>query len=516
MNQIASIRPVGAAPHRTDVDVDVLIVGAGISGIGMAVHLGRDCPGKSYAIVEQRADLGGTWDLFRYPGIRSDSDMHTLGFIFEPWREQKAIADGPSILNYLNKIVDERGVRDHIRLNHRVLAAAWDTPTARWTVTVAGADGTEQAITARFLYMGSGYYDYDQGHDVPFVGRDDFRGDIIHPQFWPKDYDYSGKRVIVIGSGATAVTIVPSMALAADGRAAAHVTMLQRTPTWMFLRPAEDKLANFLRRILPDEWAYALTRFKNVRLQNFGFKLARNKPAKVAEKLTNTLKQELGDKYDPRAFTPPYNPWEQRLCLVPDSDLCVAIRGGTVDIVTDHIDRIDATGIVLKSGGHLDADLIVTATGLQLTMAGKVAFSVDGKPVHWPDHYYYKGCMYSNIPNMAIVFGYLNASWTLKADVVSSYVCRLLNHLDAVGADFAVAAVDESTLTEEPTFDFSSGYIQRALPILPRNGTAAPWRLNQDYLKDRVIMRTGPIDDGVLVFGRERDVAGTAELAVAE
>jgi monooxygenase len=509
----------GSLPRGTSagpVDVDVLIVGAGISGIGMAVHLGRECPGKSFAIVEQRDNLGGTWDLFRYPGIRSDSDMHTLGFIFEPWREQKAIADGPSILKYLNKIVDDRGLREHIRFGRRVQSAAWDSASARWTITMSDNGGAVHQMTARFLFMGSGYYDYDQGYEASFAGREEFAGQIIHPQFWPKDQSFAGKRVVVIGSGATAVTIVPSMALAPAGEAAAHVTMLQRTPTWMFLRPAEDKLANFMRSIMPDEWAYRLTRFKNVRMQNFAFKLARSKPHKIADKLHKTLKAELGDRFNAADFTPPYNPWEQRLCLVPDSDLCVAMRAGKVDIVTDHIDRFDANGIVLKSGKHLPADIIVTATGLKLTMAGKVAFSVDGRAVDWPGHFYYKGCMFSNIPNMAIVFGYLNASWTLKADVVAAYVCRLLNHLDAVGADFANPAVDEAALAQEEIFDFSSGYIQRALPILPRNGTAAPWQLNQDYLKDRVIMREGPIDDGVLRFERASGVTAKAELAAAE
>jgi cation diffusion facilitator CzcD-associated flavoprotein CzcO len=509
----------GSLPRGTtaaSVDVDVLIVGAGISGIGMAVHLQRECPNKSFALVEQRADLGGTWDLFRYPGIRSDSDMHTLGFIFEPWREQKAIADGPSILKYLRKIVDERGIRDKIAFNRKVVAADWDSRSARWTVTLADAGGAQTTTTARFLYMGSGYYDYDSGYDPGFPGRADFKGDVIHPQFWPKDYDYSGKRVVVIGSGATAVTLVPSMALAPDGKAAAHVTMLRRTPTWMFLRPAEDKLANFLRRILPDEWAYRVTRFKNVRLQNFGFKMARSKPEKVAEKLTNTLKKELGDNYDPVAFTPPYNPWEQRLCLVPDNDLCVAINSGKVDIVTDHIDHFDATGITLKSGQHLGADVIVTATGLQLVTGGKVAFRVDGEPVVWNQHFFYKGCMYSNIPNLAAVFGYLNASWTLKADVVSHYICRLINHMDNIGADIANPVLAAGTIDEEPTFDFSSGYIQRALASQPRNGTVAPWRLNQDYLKDRVIMREGQIDDGVLKFSRATGAATEARLEAVE
>ena len=514
MDMATGSLPRGSAAAA--VDVDVLIVGAGISGIGMAVHMQRDCPQKSFALVEQRANLGGTWDLFRYPGIRSDSDMHTLGYIFEPWREQKAIADGPSILKYLNKIVDERGLRDRISFNRKVVAADWDSGTARWTVTVADSAGTWSTTTARFLYMGSGYYDYDAGYDPGFPGREDFGGDIIHPQFWPKDYDYSGKRVVVIGSGATAVTIVPSMALAPDGKAAAHVTMLQRTPTWMFLRPAEDKMANFLRRIMPDEWAYRITRFKNVRLQNFGFKMARKKPAKVAEKLTNTLKRELGDKYDPVAFTPPYNPWEQRLCLVPDNDLCIAITSGKASVVTDHIERFDATGIQLKSGQHLDADVIITATGLQLVTGGKVAFTVDGQPVVWNQHFFYKGCMYSNIPNLAAVFGYLNASWTLKADVVSAYICRLLNHMDSVGADIANPVLAPGSIDEEPTFDFSSGYIQRALASQPRNGTVAPWRLNQDYLKDRVIMREGPVDDGVLKFSKATGVKAEAQLEAAE
>jgi monooxygenase len=489
-------RSVAAAP----VDVDVLIVGAGISGIGMAVHMQRDLPTKSFALVEQRADLGGTWDLFRYPGIRSDSDMHTLGFI----------------LKYLNKIVDERGLRDKINFNCKVVAADWDSATARWTVTTQSRDGAQTTTTARFLYMGSGYYDYDAGYNPEFPGRDDFTGDVVHPQFWPKDYDFAGKRVVVIGSGATAVTIVPSMALAPDGKAAAHVTMLQRTPTWMFLRPAEDKMANFLRKIMPDEWAYRITRFKNVRLQNFLFKLARRKPEKVATKLTDTLKKELGDNYDPVAFTPPYNPWEQRLCLVPDNDLCVAINSGKVAIVTDHIDRFDATGILLKSGKHLPADIIVTATGLQLVTGGKVAFRVDGKAVVWNQHFFYKGCMYSNIPNMAAVFGYLNASWTLKADVVSTYICRLINHLDSIGADYANPVLADGSIEEEPTFDFSSGYIQRALASQPRNGTIAPWRLNQDYLKDRVIMREGPIDDGVLTFSKATGVAAEKQLEAAE
>jgi monooxygenase len=492
------------------VDQDVLIVGAGISGIGMAVHLQQHCPGKSFALIERRANLGGTWDLFRYPGIRSDSDMHTLGFIFEPWREQKAIADGPSILKYLNKITDDRGLRQHIKFNRKVVSADWDSPTARWTVTLEDETGKRTATTARFLYMGSGYYDYDQGYNPDFPGRDDFAGQIVHPQFWPRDMDYTGKRVVVIGSGATAVTLVPSLTEKGDGKGAAHVTMLQRTPTWYFIRPAEDKLANFLRKVLPEQWAYRFTRFKNVRMQDFAFKRARSKPEKVKEFLTNKIKQDLGDKFDATAFTPPYNPWDQRLCLVPDSDFFIALREGKADVVTDHIEKFDATGIKLKSGQHLDADIIITATGLKLAVAGKVAFTVDGQAVTWHDHFYYKGCMFSDIPNLAVVFGYLNASWTLKADIVSAYVCRLLNEMDSKRADYAVASPSEP-LEQEELFDFSSGYIQRSINSLPRNSVTAPWKLNQNYLKDRVIMLEDIVDDGVIAFKRAETLANEGE-----
>lgn len=324
-------------------DVDVLIVGAGISGIGMAAHMKMLCPDRSFAIVERRAQIGGTWDLFRYPGVRSDSDMHTLGFVFEPWKHEKSIADGPAILEYLNRIADERDIRRHIRFDSKVLSADFDSEAAHWVVTVEGPDGERRRLTARWLYLGSGYYDYDTPYEAHFEGRADFRGQIIHPQFWPENFDYSGKRVVVIGSGATAVTIVPSMA-----DTAAHVTMLQRTPTWYGIRPARDAIANFLRKILPEELAYRITRFKNVRLQNLVFKRARTQPEKVKQFLTKRIKAALGDKYDEKAFTPPYNPWDQRLCLVPDADLFEAIKAGKASVVTDHIDRFDATGIKLK------------------------------------------------------------------------------------------------------------------------------------------------------------------------
>ncbi len=446
--------------------------------------------------------------------------MHTLGFVFEPWKHEKSIADGPSILEYLNRIVDERGIRDRIRFDSKVVGADWDSAAARWTVTMEDSQGGRTTTTARWLYLGAGYYDYDEPFDAQFAGRENFRGQIVHPQFWPKDLDYAGKKVVVIGSGATAVTIVPSMTDKGDGKGAAHVTMLQRTPTWYFIRPAKDGFANFLRKLLPEKLAYKITRFKNVRLQDIAFQRARDKPEKVKEFLTKKLKASLGDRYDAEAFTPPYNPWEQRLCLVPDADFFEAMKKDKASVVTDHIERFDATGIQLKSGKHLDADIIITATGLKLAVAGKIPVRVDGKTVEWSEHFYYKACMFSNVPNFSAVFGYLNASWTLRADIVSEYVCRVLNHMKATGTDIATPVLDDpASLTEENIFDFSSGYIQRSLHIMPKNADQLPWRLNQHYVKDRVDMRTGTIADGVLTFTNAtaaKLAAAPAELEAAE
>jgi len=494
-------------------DIDVAIVGAGISGIGMAAHLQMQCPDRSFAILERRADLGGTWDLFRYPGIRSDSDMHTLGFVFEPWKHEKAIADGPSILEYLNRIVDERGIRPKIRFGTKVVSANWDGAAALWRIATEAEDGTPGEVTARFVYLGSGYYDYDNPYDAGFAGREAFKGEIVHPQFWPKDFDYTGKRVVVIGSGATAVTIVPAMA-----DKAASVTMLQRTPTWYAIRPARDALANRLRKILPEKLAYAITRFKNIRLGDFFFKRARSQPEKVKAFLTGKIKEALGDKYDAATFTPPYDPWDQRLCLVPDGDMFEAIRSGKAEIATGHIDRFDETGVLLKDGRHLDADVIVTATGLRLAVGGKIAFSVNGEPLDWSERFFYKGCMFSNVPNLALVFGYLNASWTLRADIDSDYVCRLLNHMKAVGAEVAVPYLAEDHgMEEDDIFDFSSGYIQRGKHLQPRNAMQQPWRMNQEYVKDRVWLKASPIDDGVMRFGHaEPAAANEAMLEAAE
>ena len=488
---------LAAADREQDAlseSVDVLIVGAGISGIGMAVHLRKNCPNRDFMLVDRREDIGGTWDLFQYPGIRSDSDMHTLGFSFEPWTEQKAIADGPAIIDYLHRIKRKYDLEPHIHLGRKVVSASWSSDEARWTVTVEHADGSTAVIHAGYLYMGAGYYDYDEPYDARIPGLAEFRGELVHPQFWPQDLDYTGKKVVVIGSGATAVTIVPVMA-----EKAAHVTMLQRTPTWLATRPARDWLANALRRIMPDMWAYNIIRLKNVWMQRWLFRTARNNPQKIINMLEKPLKKELGDKYHKADYTPPYGPWEQRLCLVPDSDLFKAISAGSAEIKTGHIDTVTAEGIRLQSGETIPADIIITATGLRLAVAGKVAFEVDGKAVDWPQHYYYKGCMFSDIPNLSMVFGYLNASWTLKADIVSEFTCRVLNHMEATGNRIANPVLDKR-LEEDELFDFSSGYITRSMHELPRNSTAMPWKINQDYLFDRKVLLKEPVDDGVLRF----------------
>ena len=498
----------------TAPDFDVLIVGAGISGIGMAAHMEKMCPTRSYTIVERRENLGGTWDLFRYPGIRSDSDMHTLGFNFEPWKHEKSIADAPAILDYLERIVDERGIRKNMRFGHKVLSADWRSDEARWHVEAELADGSTTRLTANFLYLGSGYYDYDEPYD-PGFNFAEFEGQVIHPQFWPEDLDYADKKVVVIGSGATAVTIVPAMA-----EKAGHVTMLQRTPTWMFSRPAKDALANFLRKILPEELAYRITRWKNIRLQDIGFKRAREKPEKVKEFLHKRIAKAFGGtEYDVAAFTPPYNPWDQRLCLVPDNDLFEAIRTGKASIETGRIARFVKGGVELEDGKLLPADIVITATGLKLAVAGKIALSQDGAPVDFAQRYYYKGCMFSNLPNLAVVFGYLNASWTLRADINSDYVCRLLNEMQAKGADVAVPVLseaDEAKLEEDDIFDFSSGYIQRAKHIMPKNAVAYPWRLNQEYVLDRKRMASDPVDDGILALRRADESVEQQQLEAAE
>ncbi len=474
--------------------VDVLIVGAGLSGIGAAWHLQDRCPSKSYAIFEARGAIGGTWDLFRYPGIRSDSDMYTLGYRFKPWTEAKAIADGPSILRYVKETAREHGIDRHIRFGHKVVAAHWRPADALWEVEAETADG-RMTITASFVLMCSGYYSYDEAHRPSWPDEDQFAGQFVHPQFWPEDLDYSGKRVVVIGSGATAVTLVPELA-----KQAAHVTMLQRSPTYVVSMPAEDKIATFTNRWLPSKLSYWLTRWRKVGFQLFFYRMTRKRPEKVKTKLLDMVRDALGPDYDIAThFTPRYNPWDQRLCLIPDEDMFAAIRSGEASVVTDAIERFTPDGIVLASGQELKADIVVTATGLKINVMGDARLDMDGAPIDLGRSLIYKGMMIGDVPNLTFCFGYTNASWTLKADLTSEYVCRLINHMDAKGVRIATPKLAPG-LTEAPFLDFQSGYIQRALDKLPKQGTEKPWRLYQNYAFDLVTLRFGKLDDGTMAF----------------
>ena len=491
---------------------DVLIVGAGLSGIGAAYHLQDKCPGKSYAILEGRDAIGGTWDLFRYPGIRSDSDMHTLGYIFKPWKEKKAIADGPSILNYVRETAEENGIDQHIRFNHWVKRSSWDSASATWTVeTEDGQTGETRTYTCSFLYMCSGYYSYEGGHRPDFPNEAEFGGEIIHPQHWPEDLDYAGKKVVVIGSGATAVTLVPEMA-----KTAGHVTMLQRSPTYVVSRPAEDGISTKLRRWLPESWAYGLTRWKNVLLQMMFFNMARKKPEKVKAKIMHLAEKELGPDVDVNThFNPSYNPWDQRLCLVPDSDLFVALKDGSASVVTDHVDAFTPSGIRLKGGNELEADIIVAATGLKLVFLGDMETVVDGKVVDPSQIHGYRGVMFETIPNLVSTFGYTNASWTLKADLTADFVTRLIRYMDRNGFDEVRPEASEP-LGDEPWLDFSSGYVRRAMDRFPKQGDRMPWRLHQNYVRDIFALRHAKLEDGVLAFRTRGDAAAAAPAPAGE
>jgi monooxygenase len=479
--------------------LDVLIVGAGLSGIGAAWHLQDKCPGKSYAIVEARETSGGTWDLFRYPGVRSDSDMYTLGYSFRPWKDAKAIADGPAILSYIREVASDHGIDARIRYGHRVVAASWSTAEARWTVDIEqGPKAAKTRITCGFLWMCSGYYDYAAGYTPEFPGIERFKGRIVHPQKWTEDIAYKGKKVVVIGSGATAVTLVPAMA-----PEAAHVTMLQRSPTYVVARPAEDSIANRLRRRLPIGLAYGLTRWKNVLLGMYFYQLCKRRPDRAKALILEGVRYFLGPDYDiEKHFTPRYNPWDQRLCLVPDADLFRAIRRKQVSVVTDQIETFTETGIRLKSGSELEADLVVTATGLALQLLGGMTLEVDGKAINPADTLAYKGMMYSDVPNFAVVSGYTNASWTLKADLVCEYVCRLLNHMAKNGLRQCTPRLDDPDMERLPWVDFSSGYIQRAVDKFPKQGVRRPWRLHQNYAMDLMSLRYGSVRDRAMVFSR--------------
>ena len=487
---------------------DVLVVGAGLSGIGAGYHLQTNCRKKTYAILEGRDVIGGTWDLFRYPGIRSDSDMYTLGYSFRPWSEAKAIADGPSILNYVRETARDYGIDKHIRFQHQVKRASWSTPDARWTVEAErGPDRELVRYTCNFLFMCAGYYDYTGGYMPEFPGIETYAGQLVHPQKWPENLDYAGKSVVVIGSGATAVTLVPELA-----KQAVHVTMLQRSPTYVVSRPAEDAFANRLRRNLPAMLAYRITRWRNVLMSMWFYNLSRKRPARVKAAIIDMVQKALGPDYDVAThFTPSYNPWDQRLCLVPDSDLFDTIKSGRASVVTDQIATFTENGLKLKSGQQLDADIIVTATGLKLLFLAGLEFTVDGERVDFPKRFTYKGMMYNDVPNLAASFGYTNASWTLKCDLTCEYVCRLLNHMDKTGTVSATPRVKEAEIEADPFLSFSSGYVLRALDKMPKQGKAAPWKLHQNYALDLMGLRFGKLDDGVMEFARKARVLEAAE-----
>ncbi len=475
---------------------DVLIVGAGLSGIGAARHLQDKCPGKTFAILEGRSTIGGTWDLFRYPGIRSDSDMYTLGYNFKPWTEPQVIADGDKIRNYIQETAREGGIEKRIRFGHKVTQADWDSGTASWTLQVQKDSGETVRMSCNWLMMCSGYYNYEEAFTPEFKGREDFQGQVIHPQFWPKDLDYSGKRVVVIGSGATAVTLIPSMT-----DKAAHVTMLQRTPSYVVSVPRFDPMVGLLRKFFSEPTVYKISRARNNFITQLIYKLCRRYPQTMRSFFLKQVKAQVGPNFDMKHFTPPYNPWDQRLCAVPSGDLFKAIRKGKASVVTDHIDRFVGNGIQLKSGQVVEADIIVTATGLNLRLFGGMAMSVDGQAVDMSKRIAYKGLMFSDLPNMANTLGYTNASWTLKADLIAEYVCRLLNHMDKTGTRIAMPRHDPN-VKEAPLLDMTSGYVARAAAHLPKGADREPWKLYQNYALDMDQLRNGKLEDGVMVFSK--------------
>lgn len=480
----------------TTTAYDVIIVGAGISGIGAAYHLQHDCPGKTFVVLEGREALGGTWDLFRYPGIRSDSDMYTLGFSFNPWRNPKAIADGPAILDYMKETAATFGIDKKIRYNHKVTDASWSDKDQRWTLTIAAhGDTPEQHLQCRFLYMCSGYYSYNEAYMPEFPGYRDFKGRIVHPQFWDQTLDYTNKKVVIIGSGATAVTLVPEMA-----KKTKSMVMLQRTPTYIFNLPSQDKIALKLRELLPEDRAYEIIRWKNI-LMSLGFyNAARKWPEPIRKLLMKGVEKELGKGYDMCHFDPPYKVWDQRLCAVPDADLFRAIKDGQVEVVTDTIKTFTPKGILLNSGRELEADIIVTATGLKLQLLGGMTVQVNGQPGNSGDTHCYRGMMLSGVPNFAFSVGYTNSSWTLKSELSSQFVTKVLNYMDKKGYSVCTPHFDESSMASTPLLDFDAGYVKRAAAILPKQGSKSPWKVYQNYIKDTMLLKFGPVHDKYLEY----------------
>ncbi|MBF2754515.1 MAG: NAD(P)/FAD-dependent oxidoreductase [Gammaproteobacteria bacterium AqS3] len=491
---------------------DVLIVGAGISGIASACHLQRQCPGKSFALLEGRDSIGGTWDLFRYPGIRSDSDMHTLGFSFKPWNDPKSIADGPAIMKYLHETVAENGLEQHIRYNTRISSAAWSSERAEWSVETDGGE----SYTGNMLLMCGGYYSYDEGFTPEFEGVSDFQGAVVHPQKWPEDLDYAGKRVVVIGSGATAMTLVPAMAMSGAER----VTMVQRSPTYVISMPDHDFIANTLRKILPDSWAYAITRWKNINLQRYAYGRTRTKPEKVKENLLKMVRKNLPDEYVDEHFVPRYNPWDERLCLIPNGDLYDAINSGRADVVTDHIERFTERGLKMQSGQEIEADIIVTATGLNLVVLSDVRLNVDGLDIDMPETIAYKGMMFSDIPNLVQTFGYVNASWTLRADLTAEYSCRLVNRMDELGMRQVTPRLSPEDVDMDVTTwiseEFQPGYMRRKMHLFPKQGDREPWLNTQNYHLDKQMIRNAPLEDGRLTFSNPPGAAAAPDAGAAE
>jgi cation diffusion facilitator CzcD-associated flavoprotein CzcO len=477
---------------------DVIIIGAGLSGIGAAWHLQNDCPNKTYTILEGRASMGGTWDLFRYPGIRSDSDMYTLGFSFNPWKNPKAIADGPAILQYIKDTASKFGIDRHIRFNHLVETAAWNDSDQCWTLTIADQDGVkDKVLRCKFLYSCSGYYDYKQGFLPDFPGFDSFKGKTLHPQFWDENLDYSNKEVVIIGSGATAVTLVPEMA-----KKAKKVYMLQRTPTYVVTLPSEDKIALSLRKVLPEETAYQIIRWKNIAVSLGFYNAARTWPEPISKILKLGVQRQLGKEYDMKHFDPPYKPWDQRLCVVPDADLFQSIKEGRVEVVTDTIETFTPEGIRLNSGRELKADIIVTATGLKLQLLGGVKGTVNGKVVDSGQAHCYRGVMLSDVPNFAFSVGYTNSSWTLKSELSARFVTKVLKHMDKKGYQVCTPRFDSSALDSRPLLDFDAGYVKRAADVLPKQGNKAPWLVYQNYILDLLSLRNDSAEDQSLEYIR--------------
>ena len=477
--------------------VDILIIGAGISGIGLGVHLSKNCPQRQFEILERRDSFGGTWDLFRYPGIRSDSDMSTFGYNFKPWGRERGLASGAEIKSYLKDVISENQLKDKIHFGHRVLSANYDSTQKKWLVEIEDQNKKKQTWAANFVMGCTGYYNYDQGYAPKFPQQEDFKGQLIHPQHWPENLDYTGKKVVIIGSGATAITLVPSLVKGGAG----HVTMLQRSPTYIATVPSIDIIYEKARKFISEEKVYDFTRTRNIAMQRAIYALAQKYPKVLRRILLKGVELQLKGKVDMKHFTPNYNPWEQRLCVVPDGDLFKALRNGQASVETDQIEKFTANGVQLKSGKHLEADIVVSATGLQVQILGGVKGSVDGQPMNTSKHMLYQGVMVSDVPNMAMIIGYINASWTLKVDIAAEYICRLVNHMDKNGYDEVIAPSDQAEFLQDTVMGgLTAGYIARAADVMPKQGRHAPWKVTNNYLADRKDLKEAKFNDGILQF----------------